>query len=260
MKFHFIITKIARIQNSQYRYSCNPWFCYHNLQCRAYKASNCNPFGKITRIPENPFRFSSRFRFLHKTYSSSSSNSNPKMGFLSWYLGMLDSRPIITKSISSALIYAAADITTQTITMESYSSWDTIRTLRMAGFGMIILGPAQHMWFNFVARVLPKRDVITTFKKLLMGQLVYGPAITGAFFAFNAALQGERGIEIIARLKRDLLPTLLNGLLYWPICDFFTYKIIPVHLQPLMNSSFSYLWTIYLTYMASLAKAVLDHQ
>ncbi|KAL2505838.1 Peroxisomal membrane 22 kDa (Mpv17/PMP22) family protein [Abeliophyllum distichum] len=181
------------------------------------------------------------------------------MGFLAWYLGMLDSSPIITKSISSALIYAAADITTQTITMESYSTWDTIRTLRMAGYGMIILGPAQHMWFNFVARVLPKRDVITTFKKLLMGQLVYGPAITASFFSFNAALQGESGIEIAARLKRDLLPTLLNGLLYWPICDFFTYKIVPVHLQPLMNSSFSYLWTIYLTYMASLNKAVLDH-
>ncbi|CAI9763050.1 unnamed protein product [Fraxinus pennsylvanica] len=182
------------------------------------------------------------------------------MGFLSWYLGMLDSRPIITKSISSALIYAAADITTQMITMEPYSAWDTIRTLRMAGYGMIILGPAQHMWFNFVARVLPKRDVITTFKKLLMGQITYGPAITGAFFAFNAALQGESRIEITARLKRDLLPTLLNGLLYWPICDFFTYKVIAVHLQPLMNSSFSYLWTIYLTYMASLKKAVLQHQ
>ncbi|KAL3634143.1 hypothetical protein CASFOL_021197 [Castilleja foliolosa] len=178
------------------------------------------------------------------------------MGFLSWYLGMLKSRPIVTKSISSAIIYGAADITSQLITMEPNDTWDSVRTLRMAGFGLIILGPAQHLWFNFVGKVLPKRDILTTFKKIAMGQLVFGPMINGTFFSFNAALQGESGTEIVARLSRDLIPTLRNGLMYWPLCDFLTYKVIPIHLQPLVNSSFSYLWTIYLTYMASLKKAV----
>lgn len=35
----------------------------------------------------------------------------------------------------------------------------------------------------------------------------------------------------MARLKRDLLPTLKNGLMYWPVCDFVTFKYVPVHLQ-----------------------------
>lgn len=42
---------------------------------------------------------------------------------------------------------------------------------------------------------------------------------------------GESGQEIVARLKRDLLPTLKNGVLFWPICDFVTFKFVPVHLQ-----------------------------
>ncbi|CAH9077862.1 unnamed protein product [Cuscuta epithymum] len=171
---------------------------------------------------------------------------------------MLDSRPILTKSLSSSLIYAAADSTSQMITMSSSDSLDIIRTLRMASFGLIILGPAQHVWFNFLGRILPRQDVVTSLKKLVMGQLVLGPFITGTFFSFNAVLQGESGNEIAARLKRDLLPTLMNGLMFWPLCDFLTYKAIPVHLQPLMNSSFAYLWTIYLTYMASLKKAATD--
>lgn len=49
---------------------------------------------------------------------------------------------------------------------------------------------------------------------------------------------GESGNEIAARLKRDLIPTLLNGLMFWPLCDFFTYKIIPVHLQVLSMFDF----------------------
>lgn len=35
----------------------------------------------------------------------------------------------------------------------------------------------------------------------------------------------------MARLKRDLVPTAVNGLMYWPICDFITFKFVPVHLQ-----------------------------
>lgn len=48
---------------------------------------------------------------------------------------------------------------------------------------------------------------------------------------FLIPISGESGPEIIARLKRDLLPTLLGGALFWPVCDFVTFKFIPVHLQ-----------------------------
>ncbi|KAL3840472.1 hypothetical protein ACJIZ3_025063 [Penstemon smallii] len=226
----------------------------YNQQCRAYTPSQHHR--RRFMKTETRSHIFSYFAAFKKSFSTNSSSS--KMGLLSWYLRVLESRPILTKSISSAIIYGAADITSQMIAMESNGAWDQIRTLRMAGFGLIILGPSQHVWFNFVARVLPKRDMITTFKKLGMGQLLYGPLINGTFFSFNAALQGESGYEIAARLKRDLIPTLATGLMYWPICDFLTYKIIPVHLQPLMNSSFSYLWSIYLTYMASLKKVVPD--
>lgn len=122
----------------------------------------------------------------------------------------------------------------------------------MAAYGLLILGPSQHLWFNFMSTISPTRDMFSTFKKIFLGQAVYGPTITSVFFSYNASLQGESGSEIAARLKRDLLPTLLNALLFWPACDFLTYKFVPVHLQPLANSSFAYVWTIYLTYMASL--------
>lgn len=42
---------------------------------------------------------------------------------------------------------------------------------------------------------------------------------------------GENITEIAARLKRDLLPTMINGAMYWPICDFITFRFIPVQLQ-----------------------------
>lgn len=155
-------------------------------------------------------------------------------------------------SSSNCLVYLYC---VQMITMPSPGSFDLIRTTRMTAYGLLILGPSQHLWFNFMSTISPTRDLLSTFKKMFLGQAVYGPIITSVFFSYNASLQGESGREIAARLNRDLLPTMLNGLLYWPVCDFVTYKFVPVHLQPLINSSFQYVWTIYLTYMASL-KAV----
>ncbi|RVW80119.1 PXMP2/4 family protein 1 [Vitis vinifera] len=242
-------------------------------------------------------------------FSSSSSPSRSRVGFVAWYLGLVQSRPLLTKSVTSSLIYAAADCTSQTISRQSTEPYDFMRTLRMAGYGMLILGPSLHFWFNFMSKVLPQRDLITTLKKICLGQTTFGPFMTAisspqmqlykvalclffmmvnsselsnclpvskmleqlargcAFITNENTLvrlepemhQGlnfcENGSDIIARLNRDLIPTLINGVMYWPLCDFVTFKFIPVHLQPLVSNSFSYLWTIYMTYMASLERA-----
>ncbi|KAJ0262574.1 Peroxisomal membrane 22 kDa [Hirschfeldia incana] len=195
-----------------------------------------------------------RVLFVSRKLSTNVSSSK-QPAFLRWYLRNLESHPFVTKSVTTSLIYMAADLTSQMITMQPSGSYDLIRTARMASFGLLFLGPSQHLWFSYLSRILPKRDVLTTVKKIMMGQVLFGPFSNSVFYSYNAALQGENSEEVLARLKRDLLPTLKNGLMYWPVCDFVTFRYVPVHLQPLMNSSCAYIWTIYLTYMANQTKA-----
>ncbi|XP_062089651.1 protein sym-1-like [Humulus lupulus] len=206
---------------------------------------------KAKEFELSPSSFSSAF----SSSSSSSSAAAKEVGIIGWYLGMVKCRPILTKSVTSSLIYIAADLSSQTIAQKLLDSYDFLRTLRMAGYGLLVLGPSLHFWFNFMSKLYPKRDLLSTLKKMAMGQGIYGPTMTVIFFSLNARLQGETGSEIVSRLKRDLFPTLLNGVMYWPMCDFITFRFIPVHLQPLVSNSFSYLWTVYMTYMAGLEKA-----
>ncbi|XP_070017170.1 uncharacterized protein [Nicotiana sylvestris] len=211
-----------------------------------------------SRLPQSFYRKNKELVDLSNpsflAFFSGVSASASKVGFVGWYLEKLNSRPILTKSITCGLILTAADLSSQTIAGSLLTQYDLARTLRMAGYGALIVGPSLHFWFNFLSRCFPKRDVITTFKKIALGQTVYGPAINSIFFSMNAAAQGESSSEIVARLKRDLVPTVVNGLMYWPICDFITFKFVPVHLQPLVSNTFSYVWNVYLTYMASQEK------
>ncbi|KAJ7560318.1 hypothetical protein O6H91_04G124100 [Diphasiastrum complanatum] len=185
-----------------------------------------------------------------------------RTGLRSWYMGMLHKHPLLTKSLTASTIYTTADAASQAISKfhshssdgEGSSQWDLHRISRMAAFGFFLSGPSLHFWFNFLSRILPKRDIISTFKKMLMGQILYGPTFTTIFFSLNAFAQGETGVEVFQRLKRDLLPTFKSGLMYWPVCDLITFRYVPVHLQPLVSNSFSFIWTVYLTYMASLKK------
>ena len=73
----------------------------------------------------------------------------------------------------------------------------------MAGYGFLLLGPSQHLWFNLLSKSLPKRDMLTTFKKMFMGQAVYGPVSTTVFFSYNAALQGRRFFPFFLKGKRE---------------------------------------------------------
>jgi len=181
---------------------------------------------------------------------------------------MIDKRPILTKSVTASAIYTAADLTSQIISFAASDAsevsdkleFDKSRTLRMAGYGLILSGPTLHLWFNLMSKILPKRDVISTAKKMVLGQTLYGPTVTVVFFSVNAFLQGESGSEIFARLKRDLIPTFTSGLMFWPLCDFITYRYVAVHLQPLVSNSFAFIWTVYLTYMASLKKVNIEEQ
>lgn len=78
----------------------------------------------------------------------------------------------------------------QIIVQQSSESYDFVRTLRMAGYGLLVLGPSLHYWFNFMSRLFPRRDLLSTLKKMAMGQGIYGPAMTVIFFSMNARLQG----------------------------------------------------------------------
>ena len=72
----------------------------------------------------------------------STSTTSSKFGLVSWYLGMVKSRPIITKSITCAFIYTAADLSSQVILDSHPEKCQARLFLEKVDFLIIIFGIA----------------------------------------------------------------------------------------------------------------------
>ena len=70
-------------------------------------------------------------------------------------------------------------------------SWDAARSARMLAVGLFMSGPLLHLWFGKIGKKIPGRDISSTMKKLVLGQLFFGPAFCAAFFTLNAYAQGK---------------------------------------------------------------------
>lgn len=82
-----------------------------SLQWRSYYSWLPQRLRKMGYVKVYPSSKIPSHSLLFSTLQKQSTES--KIGFLRWYLGKLESHPLMTKSITASLIFAAADLTCQ---------------------------------------------------------------------------------------------------------------------------------------------------
>ena len=106
----------------------------------------------------------------------------------------------------------------------------------MGTFGLLFYGPFQHWWYGLLNQQWPlkvvshfatkvRQIVLCSYVKMAvlahatfcacsmqvaLNQLVLGPIVTTVVFTWNLLLQ-QQSQEIPGKLKRDLVPTMING-------------------------------------------------
>ncbi|XP_010440823.1 PREDICTED: uncharacterized protein LOC109124853 isoform X2 [Camelina sativa] len=101
------------------------------MKTKRSRTATTNPFGKLDPLPiggdvrrrlqSRPYFRTPPFFVKAKKETgvsgfcsfSSSSSTVSTAGFIGWYLDMVKSRPVLTKSVTSSLIYIAADLSSQ---------------------------------------------------------------------------------------------------------------------------------------------------
>ena len=75
-----------------------------------------------------------------------------------WYASQLASRPIVTKSVTAAIIFAASDASAQKLEKND-EQMDVVRTVVSGLIGLLYFGPAAHAWCKFFLNLTFTGDI-----------------------------------------------------------------------------------------------------
>lgn len=162
--------------------------------------------------------------------------------------------PWLKAACTSGSLCLAGDLLAQTASRRSNSmgtesvAWD--RSARMGTFGLLFYGPFQHWWYGLLNQQWPLKVVSHFATKVALNQLVLGPIVTTVVFTWNLLLQ-QQSQEIPRKLKRDLVPTMVNGWKFWIPASSINFMLVPLQSQVLYMSVCGLLWTAYLSYSSN---------
>ncbi|KAL2038239.1 hypothetical protein N7G274_008888 [Stereocaulon virgatum] len=175
------------------------------------------------------------------------------MSLLRWYQMKLAQRPLLTQSITTAMLFATGDVMAQQAVEKVGSDrHDFARTGRMALYGGCIFGPAATTWFAFLARRIniPNRPNLTIAARVLTDQSVFATTNMFCFLSSMAIMEGSDPKE---KLKSTYVEALKKNWMVWPPVQAINFKFVPLEHRVLVVNVVSLGWNCYLSYVNSQA-------
>ncbi|KAJ0243889.1 Peroxisomal membrane 22 kDa [Hirschfeldia incana] len=177
----------------------------------------------------------------------SGGNGN-KWSFLSWYLALLSDYPVLTKSVTSALLTLIGDLICQ-LTINKTSSLDKKRTLTFTILGLGLVGPALHFWYLYLSKVVTASGLSGAVLRLLLDQFVFAPVFVGVFLSAVVTLEGNPS-NVIPKLKQEWTGAVLANWQLWIPFQFLNFRFVPQNFQVLASNVVALAWNVILSFKA----------
>lgn len=167
---------------------------------------------------------------------------------LRWYQMKLASRPLLTQSITSAVLFACGDtMAQQLIEKNGIKNHDLNRTRRMAIYGSAF-GPVATIWFRILQQkiVLRNRN-LEILARLASDQTLFAGCNLFCFICSMAIMEGSDPIE---KLRANYTSALTTSWIIWPFLQFVNFKYVPLQHRVLLVNTASLGWNCYLSSLA----------
>eukprot|EP01126_Amoeba_proteus_P013674 TRINITY_DN15867_c0_g2_i1.p1 TRINITY_DN15867_c0_g2~~TRINITY_DN15867_c0_g2_i1.p1 ORF type:complete len:195 (-),score=12.81 TRINITY_DN15867_c0_g2_i1:187-771(-) len=163
------------------------------------------------------------------------------------YNHFLQTRPLVTKSITVGLFNGAGDIFCQILTQPSYTEWkyDPVRTLKLVMYASVVAAPLCHYWYGFIDRTMPRGGVLANLQKVLVDQLFFAPFVILPIFSVSMSLLNGKGFGgSLQSLKTEWTSLVKLNWSLWPAVQFLNFTLVPVQHQVGFVSLGSFVWGV----------------
>ena len=126
------------------------------------------------------------------------------------------------------------------------SAYSARRTLDMGIVRSIFMTPFLHVYFPFLARVIPGTTWSRVVPRVLLDQVVGAPITTCIAFSAASLLKGCPE-KTLSRIEENLVPTMLTGASYWPFVHLLNFRFVHPSNQSLVAHFASVYWMMVLS-------------
>lgn len=152
------------------------------------------------------------------------------------YRRWINTQPVLTKSITAAVLHFLADITAQRVNKQAHFEW--ARSARFGLWGLVFVGPGIHRWHSFLDNSFRRQKIrgyYAVVGKLVIDQLLFAPFCLLLFFFFMNVLEkfptnATRSYYLYAACKeqmsRELVPALKMNWKVWPLAQFVNFAFV----------------------------------
>lgn len=169
------------------------------------------------------------------------------------YQSWLVSRPMLTKSITAAILVGCGDLAGQCIdlaTNQAVTSLDLWRISSYTLMGLLLQAPVTHYYYLLLDSKLPPTPspwTATTFLKLAIDQLIFAPSFTVLVFFFLGFCEGDSVGQICQHLQETFLTTMIANWKLWVPAVFVNLAFCPPELRVLYCNVIFFVWSIILS-------------
>jgi uncharacterized membrane protein (DUF485 family) len=178
------------------------------------------------------------------------------------YNVLLLTEPILTKSLTSAVLSFAGDLVCQYLTrppsIPYEESWITQqknkiswrRTFSFTLISFLIFAPLSHYWYGFLSTKIVGDSFLCALQRVILDQFLYAPIVISCILAGTLLFEGKTD-QILNKLRQDLLPTLITNYLIWIPAQLINFSVVPEKFRVLWANAVGFFWGIYLSYAAN---------
>ncbi|KFX86855.1 hypothetical protein V490_08777 [Pseudogymnoascus sp. VKM F-3557] len=194
-------------------------------------------------------RGENRNRMLHSPIQKIDPRRTRFAVMLNWYRMKLATRPMLTQSVTTAVLFATGDIMAQqAVERKGIEKHEFVRTGRMALYGGAIFGPAATTWFKFLQTkvVLPNKK-LEICARVGVDQLLFAPTNLFVFLSTMSILEGVSPRE---KLAKTYTGALQSNWMVWPFVQVVNFSFVPLDYRVLFVNGLSIFWNCYLSYIS----------
>ncbi|XP_059612219.1 mpv17-like protein 2 [Phlebotomus argentipes] len=158
---------------------------------------------------------------------------------------------LLTNTVSSGILMGLGDVMSQEIEyrtqlIDKRYDWKRIGQMFLVG---CLGGPFHHVFYKWMDNMLPKADVLTSVKKILLDQAIFSPFCIVTFFYSAGLLETKTLRECNQELREKFLTVYLADWTIWPVAQFLNFYFLPPQYRVLYINVVTMFYNVFLCYV-----------